>query len=142
MRKTILALVIGLSLLSGSALAESKTPYDPILKASLIKKQIEIDGEMHVRVYLKPTNPDTDIDKVELWIERNGNVLKTMKPALRSITEESLSPDYPWEVYLPVGKRYANGAELFHNLEPGGLGMSFSAHIKGKGTKIKSIDND
>jgi len=140
--KKIILTALACLMFAGLALAESKMPYDPILKASVIKKRIEVAGEFYVRAYLKPKNPNTNIKTVQLRIERNGTILKTMTPNLRTITEESLSKEYPWEILLPVGKKYSSGTELVHNLESGDLDITLSFNIEGKGLKVKKINND
>ena len=48
-------LILISTLIANAVLAEGRAPYDAFLKASLIKKRLEIDGEKYVRMYLKPT---------------------------------------------------------------------------------------
>ena len=134
-------ITIATALLSTLVHAESKTSYDPILKASVIKKHIEIDDEIYIRGYFKPTNFETKINDVNITVQRDGEILEIIKLNERTITEESLSKEYPWEALLPIGEKY-KGTEFVHNLEPGNIKFTLSANIKGKGLKVKEIQND
>jgi hypothetical protein len=137
-----LTLIIAVVLMSVIAHGESRLPYAKILKVAVIKKSVEIDGKLYFRAYLKANNSTLDINTVRIHLERNGAVIKTLPPKIRTITDNSLSKDHPWEILLPLGKEYED-TELVNNLEPGSLHMALSANINGNIFSGKTeINND
>ena len=106
-----------------SALAEGGIPYDTFLKAALVKQKVVVNGEKCVRAYVKPENPDLDPKVVSIEIRRNGKTLKVMIPAVRERMDPPIFIEFPWEIYVPIGKKYA-GATLVHNLPPGSLQLA------------------
>ena len=137
MKRTFIILV-SCCLLALNVFAEGRISYDSILEMAAIAKKIEINGETYVRFYVKPKNPEISIETVFITIQRDGTTLNTPTLAIRTIGDESVFKDYPWEVLLPVGKKYVGGAELVHNLEPGALKSTvlFFVTRKKKGSGI------
>jgi hypothetical protein len=135
--------IIAVSLIAILAHGEGRTPYAPILKSAIVKKVIEIDGDTFFRAYLKPKEPNIEINAVVIHLERNGEILETLTPQVRTINEDSLSKGHPWEILLPFGNQYGGDTELVHNQESGSIDFKLSFNISGNiFTGEKNINND
>lgn len=137
----LLAVIACATLLySAEVLAEGRTPYAPVIKAAMLKPRIERDGEQYVRFLMKSNSDDIAIGSVVITIERDGKVLKTIKPTLRDLPDDASPDEYPWEILLPVGKEYLHETEMVHNQEPGALSLQIAYTIKGKGTSVTGVE--
>lgn len=98
-------------------------PYAPVVKAAEKYSLVEIDGKPYVRYLLKSDKKNLSLESIVITIERDDVVLETLKPTKRTDGDNG-SPDYPWEILLPVSEELFEGADLVHNQEPGTLALS------------------
>ena len=93
-----------------------------------------IDGESCIRVYLKPLKPEIKASDIKAQIVRGDTILKEIPVHVRKNYDPSDEKSYPWEMFLPVDKKYTdNGSELVSNLEPGALELGFGYGISKDG---------
>jgi hypothetical protein len=129
MRNTLACIICTTLIGVAGSFGEGRIPYAPVVKKAMLKTSIDIEGEQYVRVFMKPQSDDTKIESVIITIERDGKILKTIKPTICKLPE-NVSPDEDtWEILLPIDKEYLKDTELVHNQEPGTLNLEIKYAI-------------
>ncbi len=108
--------------------AKVRIPYVQLIKTLGEYALVEIDGKSYARYVMRSQKEDVAPESIILTIERDGEVLETLKPNNRTDRDSVLS-DYPWEILLPVSEELLEGTDLVYNSEQAGLLGFATSHI-------------
>jgi hypothetical protein len=136
---TIIAVAISVVSL---AFGQAKLPYDMILKASAIRKPIEIDGKAMIRIWVKSNDEKTKREDVVFSLVRGDTVLSVIHPEVADysgLKNDSSAREYPWQILVPFGTEFSD-CTLDHNQPKGSIHLGFTSEFHTEDGKIKIQD--
>jgi hypothetical protein len=136
--KSLIAILLAFAAITTAASAQSKLPYDSILKAGKLREAFEVDGKKMIRIFAKAKDPNTKREEVIFSIVRNDVILMTLSPKVADysgLPDDSSERDYPWEIHVPFDEALSDCA-LMHNQPRGTMSIGFAAEVRVTGGKV------